>query len=245
MVEDAEELDKLVTHHVFPLAALGTRQSSAEHIVHSILLRMRLECSSWAAVQQMLRCTFSLTADQGTESHIADIEEVNLATNFPWWCPLPPEETFGPDGEEGAAAPGTPDEPRTLSFVTSVRIPPHFHIVDKVTKSFLSALSCWPRAKPSFQAVLVVFHARHTRSYFSVKCIPEVSRWLFRSGPPAWEGGRAWGVLQNAVKWLVKREGVIRRNTDPAKLAKLKEGNAGDQAQDLSWLLTNTAANGC
>eukprot|EP00969_Alexandrium_andersonii_P126435 5588991-Alexandrium_andersonii.AAC.1 len=150
----SEELSGMLSHHVLPLGALGTRQSAVEHILHSILYRLRLECFTWLDVQKLVASVFSLTVDQGTESHVADVETVDVDAYFPYWRRLRMDGDAAADDEDGGSE---------ATFRTSVRIPPHFHIVDEITEALLGSLGrTWPQLKPAFQAVLVFFHARHT-----------------------------------------------------------------------------------
>ena len=220
------EMRTYLFHHVMPLAALGTRQSGVEHILHSVVHRMRLECFDWKDVERLSSRVFSLTIDQGTENYIAEVESVPLQEHFPWWCPLR-FDAIADEGDGGADAAmvavgdnqvdtvAAHDALPEVTFTGALRIPPHFHIIDKITHRFLDALAVtWPKLKPQFQSVLQFFHARHTRQYFMHKCVPEPMHWRFRGGPPAWEGGRAWGVLQKSVHWLVDREPIIRHRFD-------------------------------
>ena len=224
-----DDLSKLISHHVLPLGALGTRLASIAHIVHSIPFRLRLECFEWGDVVNMVLNTFSLTADQGTESKLGDIERVDLQENFPWW-PVLRQMDFSEDPflheqrevhdelclPDAAAHPALQALP---GFVSSVRIPPHFHIIDKVSNSLLSALTLtWPRIEKGFKAIVIFFHAGHTRRHFVKLCVPQNVQFLFSSGPLAWDGGRVWGVLQKIVHWILKREGAIKRNFDARKL---------------------------
>ena len=261
-VQDAEkyhqttqDLASLVSHHVLPLGALGTRRASIAHIAHSILFRLRLECFSWQDVDTFVNRTFSLTADQGTEGKLGDIESINLQDNFPWWPVAAPVPEFQGNDRQADAADAEEEndelcvfqlqQPEALNavsgFVSSLRIPPHFHIIDKVSNSLLAALSLsWSRVEKGFKAVVACFHAGHTRRHFVKLCVPANVQFLFSGGPPAWDGGRVWGVLQRIVHWLLKREGAIKRNFDiEALLNKAKqtvgeapaaggEGEAGD-----------------
>ena len=242
LVEQASELASLISHHVLPLGALGTRRSSLEHVMHSVVFRLRLECMDWADVEKFVLSTFSVTADQGTEGKVGDVNSIDLERNFPWWPvrPTPHEDPLLQDlaetaegdreDEDSVLAVAAPDAPAGADccahsstmhgFVRSARIPPHFHIIDKVSKSLLSALTLsWPRVEPGFKAVVVFFHARHTRRHFLQLCVPPSLQFLFSAGgPPAWDGGRAWGVLEKIVRWFLKREGAIKRNFDLQKL---------------------------
>ena len=236
-VQITQELSGLLSHHVLPLGALGTRRATVAHIIHSIIFRLRLECSEWADVEKFISLTFSLTADQGTESKLGDVTEVNLQDNFPWWPAQDPfdqgelvllaqndpalesEEMFGLQMEEAPQVREPPVACSLPGFVNSVRIPPHFHIIDKVSNSLLDALTLsWPRIERHFKAVVGFFHAGHTRKHFIKLCLPPEVHFLFSSGPPAWQGGRVWGVLQRIVEWVLKREGAIKRNFDVEKL---------------------------
>ena len=67
-------VSQLLKHHVLPLGALGTRRASVAHILHSIIFRLRLECFDWKDVARFVKQTFSLTADQGTEYKLGDVE---------------------------------------------------------------------------------------------------------------------------------------------------------------------------
>ena len=251
-VSDCQELSALtgavseiLKHHVLPLGALGTRRASVAHILHSIMFRLRLECFSWQDVSRFVQQTFSLTADQGTESKIGDVQSLSLSENFPWWCEvsnqqLQEDPLIDVAVHEELCLPETQDPQEPLQalpgFSKSVRIPPHFHIIDKVSNSLLSSLKLsWPRIEKGFKSIVVFFHAGHTRRHFVKLCVPIDVQFLFSSGPPAWDGGRVWGVLQKIVHWLLKREGAIKRNFDAQKLLskrqdQMREGNHGDAA---------------
>ena len=246
-LEDAEELTtrasqlaELVSHHVLPLGALGTRRSNLEHVVHSIFFRLRLECQDWDDVEKLVRSTFSLTADQGTEGKVGDVDCIDLQKYFPWWpvSSLREEDPLLQDlrvevreddllaemapahaAQDSAQASQTQSCALRPGFIFSIRVPPHFHIIDKVSKAVLDALTLtWPRIEKGFKAVVVFFHARHTRRHFSQLCVHPAIQYLFSSGPPSWDGGRAWGVLEKTVRWLLHREGAIKRSFDLQKL---------------------------
>ena len=208
----ALELRLLVAHHVLPLASLGPRQSSVEHIAHSVVYRLHHECCDWRQVAGILSNIFSLTVDQGTESKICDILELPVNDYFPWWSQLFADRGCAGDDDDGdVVAQQAPATLQSLSFTSALRIPPHFHIVDKATQRFLDALPrTWPRMKIGFTSALAFFHARHNRRLFMQRCVPEIQQFLFTSGPPAWEGGRVWGVLQAAVDWLLSREVLLK-----------------------------------
>ena len=157
----------LVSHHVLPLGALGTRRGSIAHVTHAVLFRLWLECFEWSDVRKLIQNTFALVADQGTERKLGDVEHINVQDNFPWWSdargnlfadedpliqeqPRPQPQRQEHDlCESGLAiAPAeysTPQNHTLPGFISSVRIPPHFHIIDKVSNSLLGSLNLsWP-----------------------------------------------------------------------------------------------------
>ena len=239
-----QDLMHLISHHVLPLGALGTRRSSIEHIIHSILFRLRLETFSWDHVEGLVRRTFSLTADQGTESKLGDVSSVDLSSNFPWWPPaqgqasqlasVHPDEHQDLEGyvsEEEHLWPVPAAPHRVSGFASSVRIPPHFHIIDKVSNALLDSLTLsWPRIEKGFKAVVAFFHAGHTRKHFIQLCVPAQVQFLFsqRTTCVGWED--VCGEFCNeSFEWLLKREGAIKRNFDIEKLLNRPNANRTEQ----------------
>ncbi len=90
---------------------------------------------------------------------------------------------------------------------TSVGLPGTFHIIDGLSKTLLSSLTIYEDGLRDKLAKMVqFFHAPWTRALFSHALVPAPLQELFKSGPPAFGGGRAWGIIEQVTEWLVSRE---------------------------------------
>ena len=92
-----------------------------------------------------------------------------------------------------------------------------FHIVDGITKDMLKECKVWPDVKLHFEHLLSFFRKHYCRTMFVPSCLsafPELRGYKdrFNTGPPLFEGGRAWGVLPRGIKWLLERERAIRQS---------------------------------
>eukprot|EP00969_Alexandrium_andersonii_P348090 15391732-Alexandrium_andersonii.AAC.1 len=136
------------------------------------------------------------------------IPQVPVADLFSHWCRLDPNYQ---DLALEFQGPVRPDGECVVSFAGAIYIPGMLHLVDNCTKGLLSALQAWDEFKDSFVAVLTFFHYPHNRNLYEARLLQENQRFLMSTGPPLWEGGRAWGTVEHALNWLLPREGLIHR----------------------------------
>ena len=232
------ELQDASFHHVFPPSALGVKHATLAHKAHALCHSLRLETSSWRDTQNLLDNTVTLTSDQGVESGLNQVL-LPLAQAFPYWHTSTIFEADSGAVEDSDALQLQPEE-ATLEFISlrgSLYAPGFFHILDGATHDLLQQSLMWPDHKAGFENLLKFFHRKYCRDMFSVSCLdvrPEMRPWSshFKTGPPLFAGGRAWGVVQEGVRWLLEREGVIRDVWDMEPLSRFGANNPnprGDQ----------------
>ena len=108
-----------------------------------------------------------------------------MAENFPWW--LVSSLQHGNAEQDDAVQEhdelcefqlNVPGPSFVSGFVSSVRIPPHFHIIDKVSNSLLDSLNLsWARLR---RVSRLLQHAGHTRRHFVKLCVPTEVHFLFQ-----------------------------------------------------------------
>lgn len=251
-LDNMDEVQAVCFHHTCPPTALGLRHATLAHKVHAILHSFRLESSSWSSVQGLLDCIFAITSDQGTESEVS-LATVPLQSMFPYWTQQGQIEFEVDAGanvdipEQGAERDPDPD---SLSFTKSLYVAGMFHLIDGITKDLLKKSLCWSEVKPLLDAVLQFFHGGHNRQLFVSKCFSEGNRgfeFLFRAGPAKLEGGRAWGVLEKGVDWVLARRHVLRQTWNAAAFgaqpdeAEQGQGEGRDGVQDTSKLVSKVS----
>jgi hypothetical protein len=89
--------------------------------------------------------------------------------------------------------------------------PGTYHMVDNFSKTLLTTLVVFRDMKDQFTKVLSFFHPPHNRELYQATLLPPALHFFFNTGPPTFDGGRAWGVVEKALGWLLPREAVIRR----------------------------------
>ena len=92
-------------------------------------------------------------------------------------------------------------------------------MIENIQKRLLAKLPFWKEMKPKLDSTLIVFHRNFSRKRFIHKCLPthepgaeNIGHAYFSCGPPLLEGGRVWGVVVKAAKWLIEREEHIQPN---------------------------------
>ena len=73
------------------------------------------------------------------------------------------------------------------------------------------------RVEERFLSTTFVFHARHIRDLYKATLLQPSMHFLLNTGPPSFDGGRSWGVIERALSWLLPRESAIRRTWDLAR----------------------------
>ena len=220
-----EELRSCRFHHILPPTALGPRHATLSHKTHALLHALRLECDSWSHVQQLLDCVVTFTSDQGVEMNL-NMAAASLEDLFPYWrlsvdmradtgivgCDRDADASAAcarPADSQAHRGPDViPEDPEIISLRKSLFAPGMFHIVDGITKDLLRESTVWSRVKTNFESALKFFHKSFCRIMFLQSCLalyPDLRGWqsLFSTGPPLFEGGRAWGVLQRGISWLL------------------------------------------
>ena len=246
-----EDLRSCRFHHVLPPTALGPRHATLAHKTHALLHSLRLESESWAHVQQILGHVISITSDQGVEMGLNSVS-ARLDSLFPYWlqgCERLEEDTgiaedivcedlVPRDSSHVQEQQHAEPDPECVSLRASLFTPGLFHIVDGITKEALNQCNVWPDMKVHFESALSFFHMRHRRTMFVQSCLsqfPELRGFknLFETGPPLFEGGRAWGVLQKGISWLLRRERPIRQSWSADRLNHFGANNrAGEERDD-------------
>ena len=113
-------------------------------------------------------------------------------------------------------------------------------MIENIQKRLLGKLPFWEEMKRKLDSTLIVFHRAFSRKRFIHKCLPKHERGsenigheYFSCGPPLLEGGRVWGVVVKATKWLLERQEHIQANWNLHRmLGNMDEGNDGTDAED-------------
>ncbi len=77
-------------------------------------------------------------------------------------------------------------------------------------QGLLQALSLWERMKGPYAKTVGFFHATWNRQLYCHNLVPDAFHWKFKGGPPAFDGGRNWGIIDQTSAWLLEREEVSR-----------------------------------
>ena len=90
-------------------------------------------------------------------------------------------------------------------------IPGTYHIVELLEHRLIDNLQGLSAVKPFIESAAWIFHHRITRDAFKASLTGQRIPWQakFRSGPPLYEGGRAWGVLVEISQWFNERRLLI------------------------------------
>ena len=195
--------------HVLPPSGLGSRHGSAAHKCHTWLHQHRLECLNWRSVQRMLFCYFSVAVDKGPEQKVGKIK-TSAGAMFPWWIDV----TFDDDGLMGLPPDhddvGDDGDVR-LDSTHIITVNGTYHLVELIQQSILAALGDFAEIKSLLESACYVFHHGYLRCRFTEVLVGDRLLWQlsFRSGPPLFEGGRAWGVLIKIATWFRERKVMI------------------------------------
>ena len=201
-----------ITKHKFPPTALGQGHSGHAHKVQATLHAMRLESNTWEVVIGLKQLEFSHCADRGTESEM-HASWVPIPTSCPHWFSVPLDAS---DVLVGDAPP-----PLAVDMTTVLDVPGTYHAIDNMQKRIDKALPEFDVHVERFQIVARVFHQPHTREVFVHQCLGNMENihFLFKDGPPLYEGGRAWGVTYDITEWILKRHFIIRTRWNLAKMS--------------------------
>jgi len=118
------------------------------------------------------------------------------------------------------------------------------HVFPNFSKGLLQCLELRLLLKDDFAHLLSFFHATHVRDLYTATLLPPHAPHVMSTGPPTFDGGRAWGVIEAALSWLLPRESTIRRSWSleaflrggAGSLADAEEGGA--QATRLQRVIT-------
>ncbi len=203
--EQCDEPEQLRQHvkscffyHVLPPTALGTRQAGLAMKLHAVTHSVRLESSDWSKTNDLFNAVIGVTADIGSEEDL-NMMDMPLSA-FDYWHELQDDNVYGPT---------TAPVVDTVSLSKSLYVPGTLHITDNLSKGLLASLQSWDALKPKVEKVCAFFHAPYTRSLFSHRLVPSGLQWKFKSGPPSFDRGRAWGVVDTLCKWLINRADVL------------------------------------
>ena len=207
---NADVLKDAFFTHVLPPSGLGSRHGSAAHKCHTWLHQHRLECFDWRSVRRMLLCYFSVAEDKGPEQKLGKIK-TSAGAMFPWWIDI----RFDDDGLIGLPPPDHDDvgddADVRLDSTHIITVNGTYHLVELIQQSILAALGDFAEVKPLLESACYVFHHGYLRSRFTEVLVGDRLLWQlsFRSGPPLFEGGRAWGVLIKIATWFRERKVMI------------------------------------
>lgn len=107
----------LISRHVLPPTALGTRKAGLASKLHAVCHSIRLECPDWHTASQFCKSFCSLTSDMGTEMDLNAVQGLDVSSAFPYWCSVH-MQADDDDDIGGASELGT-----RMSFAGSLYIP--------------------------------------------------------------------------------------------------------------------------
>ena len=106
-------------------------------------------------------------------------------------------------------------------------------MIENIQKRLLGQLPFWKTLiKAKLESVIILFHNPFSRRRFCFKCLRtpaqrEIGDELFSGGPPLLAGGRVWGVVVKASRWLLDRRIHIQANWSLARMQ--GQGNEGEE----------------
>ena len=231
-----------LSHHIFPPQCMDSKRSGLPYKGHCVIQQFRLESSSWGGAQSLGNMSFSWCCDMGPEALFNKIYIPDLTT-FPHWRPPPREDLDGVAELNENYVAGDADPAFDISHVLPVT--GMFHTLEAISKRLLEQLPVWRDSKKKIESMIITFHRPYTRRRFKKRCLvtPALQQESvhFNKGPPLMEGGRVWGVVNEATAWLDMRGPVIREAWDYRAMGEDvdandldDEGEAANQYKDTS-----------
>ena len=216
-------------HHVFAPMCMDSRNSGLPTKGHCVVQQVRVESHDWNLTAAMIALFFSMTGDRGPEASLNTVYLPNLDT-FSYW--RPPRVDAAEDLLQVDDEPSDP----IISMKKALDISGIYHSIHLIEDRLLKVLKCYGEIKKDFESLVITFHRPWTRKRFK-RTVPKEQQCLFTTGPPLLEGGRAWTVTQEAVKYFKTREAIIRDNWDGGVVSGNKnpeeEDGEGDEPDDL------------
>ena len=229
-----ESLADVLSQHLLPPAALGSRHSSADHKFHAFVHGVRLENADWMLTSKHLGSIFAMTTDMGAERQLVG-KEVSVQQFFEYWNPHDRLAGNVIRAQEDLLLEVDPS-PVPLSTKQCLHIPGTFHLLENIQKRILGTMQTWDEVRPLMESMCHCFHYNHVRERFISGCLTghrQAWRDLFTSGPPLFEGGRVWGVTVEITEWLLVRKDAIIDSwqEDRVQFRQNAAAAAQDQAQ--------------
>ncbi len=86
------------------------------------------------------------------------------------------------------------------------------------SKGLLESLeNTWYDFSDTFPKVVHFFHQPFNRQLYQHRLLPSELHFRMSGGPPSWDGGRVWGVIEHCTDWLLTREQVAWGIAEPRR----------------------------
>ena len=97
--------------HIHPPAALGSGRAQLVHKIHAMLHVLLLEVGTWPDVSRYLATVRGVCTDYGTESKLADTQDIDVTNMFPWCAETCDFSSVVPEPSDDFQAPAQEDRP--------------------------------------------------------------------------------------------------------------------------------------
>ncbi len=146
---------------------------------------------------------------------INQVIQLDTHEHFGYWHKVELQDDECMECEHSSADDPAPEGSR-LTFERSLYVPGLYHVVDNLSTGLLDSLASWPHVQSELTKTVAFFHQPHNRQLFQHNLLPACLHYRLAGGPPAWDGGRVWGIVHTCTSWLLELKSVIGDNNLPS-----------------------------
>ena len=179
--------------HIHPPGALGSQRAQLVHKIHALLRVLLLEVGTWPAVSRYLATVRGVCTDFGTESGLADVQDIDVTDMFPWCAETCDFCSVEPEPLDDFQAPAHEDRPlqeylvvrqqsaedgggiRVLLprlFPLAMQVPLALHVLHHSVEELTDAFENYAEwFFPRLQATVNILKKKYYRERFVAQCL--------------------------------------------------------------------------
>ena len=233
-LEHSTELMRIMDSHTLPPTALGSGRASVVHKLAASAHSQYLEAGTELALRRNLDAHIALTTDQGTESLVADLPDVDIQKLLPYLAGAAGEDADvnlrALDGE-----PESKGDERLFLFQYCLVVPGLLHILHGATEKLMGVLKEATAYMATFNVLVHFLGSNYHRDRLVATCFNEGQAHgfahlfrTFQSKVAEWR----WGTLIAAMREVILVWQPLASYWNPAAYNKFATAGSKEYAHD-------------